>query len=67
MPRYRRSFFCKACNSPGSIDELCTGVRVIECTECGVAEVWGDSVLDPLDHFLYIDEPVAVAVGGWMN
>lgn len=67
MPRFIRRFYCKNCNSPGSLDNLCEGVSVIECSVCGTSEVWGQTLDEELDHFHYHDERVAVAVGGWMN
>jgi len=49
------------------LDNICDGMSVIECRVCNVSEVWGQTLNEELDHFLYVDEPVAVAVGGWMN
>lgn len=67
MPRYIRRFYCKSCNSAGSLDNLCEGVSVIECNGCDVSEVWGQTLDEELDHFHTVDEKVAVAAGGWMN
>jgi hypothetical protein len=67
MPRFLRVFFCKKCQNQATLDSLTDGMSVIECIDCDVAEIWSHEVNAKLDHFLYVDEPVAKAAGGWMN
>lgn len=58
MTKFRRLFFCRSCNGRGNLDELTSGIIVVECQPCDQSELWNhEDMKKQLELFMFMDFP----------